>query len=176
MTLDGGSVELIETEKPVHPGQYKPTWTDEEIATVKRMWHEGKSGTDIGLVLNRTRGMVLGCISRNGWQRRPPPAVSLAPLKTGPKPPPKPSVALRAGYPIAAKAPVLQALPALFKPLVALADNECRFPVTKDSPHLFCGQPKRSGSSYCAHHAQKAAAEPGLASYWVKQSKVGKFW
>jgi GcrA cell cycle regulator len=35
-----------------------------------------------------------------------------------------------------------------------LEDHHCRWALTNDLPHLFCGHPKVDGSSYCeAHHA-----------------------
>jgi hypothetical protein len=46
------------------------------------------------------------------------------------------------------------------KPLLDLEPNDCRWPVTHDRPHLFCGEPKLSGGGYCAcHKAMSVAAE-----------------
>lgn len=38
------------------------------------------------------------------------------------------------------------------KTLLDLEPSDCRWPVTDDRPHLFCGEPKLPGSSYCACH------------------------
>lgn len=38
------------------------------------------------------------------------------------------------------------------KPLLDLANNDCRWPMTADKPFLFCGEPKAETGSYCACH------------------------
>lgn len=38
------------------------------------------------------------------------------------------------------------------KTLLDLANNECRWPLTRDKPFRFCAEPKLAGSSYCACH------------------------
>ena len=40
--------------------------------------------------------------------------------------------------------------------LEALEPGQCRFPVTKDAPFGFCGQPQKADSVYCAGHHQLA--------------------
>lgn len=133
------------------------SWQAEEIATLKRLWDDGMSGDDIGKALQRTRNSVLGCIYRHGWQRGEPreravPLQLEEPKRRGPKPPPKPSVAERVKAPIAKKAPIIPEPPSLFKTLVALATNECRYAVNNGGPYLFCGQPVADRSRYCPHH------------------------
>lgn len=44
------------------------------------------------------------------------------------------------------------------KTLLDLANNECRWPTTKDKPFLFCGEPKLAGSSYCACHKRMSVS------------------
>jgi hypothetical protein len=36
--------------------------------------------------------------------------------------------------------------------LLDLHEQSCRWPVTTELPHLFCGHTKQAGSSYCPHH------------------------
>lgn len=44
------------------------------------------------------------------------------------------------------------------KPLLDLAINECRWPVTDDKPFLFCGERKPHGASYCACHKRMSVS------------------
>lgn len=39
-------------------------------------------------------------------------------------------------------------------------DNQCHYPVTEDTPFLFCGHPT-AGQSYCAFHHQICWVAPG---------------
>lgn len=136
--------------------QFKPSWDEDSSATVKKLWDDGANASEIGRTLGRTRSAVLGFIHRKGWQRNRTgnTVVRLKPFqpKPGPKPPPRPTVADRVKLPIAARAPIIPEPPALFKTIVALAHDECHFAVSKDSPHVFCGQPTADRSSYCPHH------------------------
>lgn len=43
-------------------------------------------------------------------------------------------------------------------PLLDLKTDDCRFPVAGG---LFCAEPRRDGSSYCAHHHARAYVAPG---------------
>jgi hypothetical protein len=45
--------------------------------------------------------------------------------------------------------------PALRIPLMELTESMCRYVVTDDAPHLFCGQVKVIGSSFCEFHHQR---------------------
>lgn len=38
------------------------------------------------------------------------------------------------------------------KDLIDLTPDDCRFPVTDEPPHAFCGNRAISGEPYCAHH------------------------
>ena len=45
--------------------------------------------------------------------------------------------------------------------LLQLEECQCRFPITNDTPFLFCGRKKRPGSSYCQrHHTICTSGEP----------------
>jgi hypothetical protein len=152
--MEGEGVMLDEAN---FADRFKPSWDEDSGATVKRLWDEGRNASEIGRTLGRTRSAILGYIHRKGWQRHRTKNrvthVRYDPdVKPGPKPPPRPTLAERVKLPIAAKTPIIPEPLALFKTLVALADNECHFAVTKDAPHSFCGQPTADRSSYCPHH------------------------
>lgn len=51
------------------------------------------------------------------------------------------------------------------KPLLDLAINDCRWPVTDDKPFLFCGEPKAVTSSYCACHKRMSVSAEQPAAY-----------
>jgi GcrA cell cycle regulator len=163
-------------------------WTDEETATAKRLWDGGLSANEIGFKLNKTRNSVISRLHRKGLsvrgvpfsvlprKPRPPRLATDAPVRPGPKPPPRPSVARRASLPLAAKAPAIPEPPSLFKTLWQLEPNECHWPVNGGDPYIFCGAAKEGPRPYCPHHTRKAAAPTGLAQYWKKATKVGKFY
>jgi hypothetical protein len=41
------------------------------------------------------------------------------------------------------------------RPLIELALDACRWPVTDDAPYLFCGRKKKGPGSYCDRHGGK---------------------
>lgn len=58
--------------------------------------------------------------------------------------------------------------------LLDLAHDQCRYPVTQESPYLMCGRTKIEGSSYCLRHhklcvKKKVRAIEFLAE-WVNQT------
>jgi GcrA cell cycle regulator len=59
------------------------SWTDERIATLTKMWKEGKSAADIAKVLGKgvTRNAVIGKAHRMGLSGRPSPIKKPAPAK-----------------------------------------------------------------------------------------------
>jgi len=50
--------------------------------------------------------------------------------------------------------------------LIDLRANQCRYPVTDESPHLFCGAPRKAESAYCPFHHRVC---------WTTQKK-GRGW
>jgi GcrA cell cycle regulator len=134
----------------------KPTpWTPERIGLLTRLWGEHLSAAEIARELGcgLTRCAVLGKVHRLGLEshaaRR---SIHVRPASRriartwrapGEKPKPVP----------------IDASPPLNIPFVALRRLHCRFPVTEDTPFLFCGQAKTLGSSYCAYHHALAHAE-----------------
>lgn len=121
-------------------------WTNEEIATLQQLWDKGHTGTDIGIMMDRPRGAILGKIFRlqgNAQiQRR---------LRTNKKnvrqPKIKPCVVTRpaAWSPLPGTEPVS---------LDRLESTSCRWPIdTDDGSRKFCGQEAAQGPcQYCEYH------------------------
>lgn len=51
-------------------------WSDKEIATLRRLWMEGKSASEIGRTLQRTKSSVIGKVHRLRESPRPSPIAS----------------------------------------------------------------------------------------------------
>ncbi|MCC7253838.1 GcrA family cell cycle regulator [Hyphomicrobium sp.] len=163
-------------------------WSDEAIATVKMMWDEGRSASEIGAHFNVSRNAVIGVIFRKGWQRggaqgaREGGRKCAAQMRaeTGAR-----TVNLRERlkrYAVApTRLPRKPGLPPLqFAPLVPSAEPEaprfgpgvpllecrgCRFAVSPHdaATHLFCDAPKLDGYSYCLVHCAVAFRLPEKA-------------
>lgn len=129
-------------------------WTEEEDATLKRLWAEGYSGSEIGVILHRTRNAIIGRVHRLDL---PPRAVAtMTPPKSGkrraaPRPlkPRRVTHFPRVELTVAVVAPV----PAMAS-VMALTARMCRYPIgdPKKPGFGFCGAKKQEGSSYCGFH------------------------
>lgn len=171
----------IVTPAPAHTpepkyGRASALWTAERIDTLKKLWAENWSATEIAKVLgcfghcrDGGRSAVCGKLSRMGLMRvrmiKPP-----APKPERKKPslnfrqPPALHTTEAERLDQAAAAFEATDLPAELapnaKPLLALADNECRWPVRGDGAGMmFCAEQRapfgdeRAGCfPYCARH------------------------
>ena len=142
------------------------SWTDERIETLKRLWNEGKSGTEIARALGGvSRNAVIGKAHRLSLHIHPHAPDPNRPKVTA-KPKIKPLVA-SAQFAKSKPDPVkmaevkkIESRPApadVPKPLlVALFDlghSDCRWPVQGDKAStLFCGHNTVPNCSYCAGH------------------------
>lgn len=161
------------------------SWTDERIATLKKMWKEGKSAADIAKTLGKgvTRNAVIGKAHRMGLSGRP------SPIKKPPAPAKKEAAAPRkeAKAPVvaaprkeakapAAKAPTQPREPAPPRPaikevfpadggvaLVDLTERMCKWPFgdPREDDFTFCGRGIRPGTPYCPEHAAMAYQSSG---------------
>lgn len=147
------------------------SWTDEDIATVERLWNEGLSASEIAAKINagkrfdkKTRNAVIGKVHRLGLSGRyvehrkaAPVRASITSMSSGQK-----SKAVKKVSPLAL-VPV-EPLPAEDTPpanLIALVDldpHQCKWvygdPKTKD--HGCCGKQQVIGLPYCIDHARRA--------------------
>lgn len=154
------------------------SWTDERVDTLKKLWAEGLSASQIaGKLGDVTRNAVIGKVHRLGLAgrattsrvraSRPRSNIALFPTRT-------PQVQFRTFGNVALKpayAPVEERKPAVIMPLrplpeLAAAPDErvslldlkecmCRWPVgdPSDEGFHFCGRQKSAGIPYCEHHA-----------------------
>lgn len=122
-------------------GHFVRKYTDSERERIKAMWLAGETAAYIAQHFNgMTRNMAIGVVSRMNLPKRPTP-----PRKPIPAPKPKPIVA-----PVV-DAPVPIGIPGDFTP------NGCRWIAGEPGPGFIeCGHPRKSGTSWCDHHAARA--------------------
>jgi GcrA cell cycle regulator len=119
-------------------------WLAERIDRLKALWTRGLTASEIGNELGVSRNAVIGKIHRlKGYESARMPAGN---KHARPPPAPKPK-------PPAPKQPrVVLNVPFLNLTIDELRAGVCRYPHGEASPYLFCGQPTRKGSPYCALH------------------------
>jgi GcrA cell cycle regulator len=137
-------------------------WSDADIRTVKTMWRNGATATEIAAALGGsvTRGAVLGKIHRLGLKRAEQ-AQAKAPRAAGAKPAHKarPQSGAKPALVSAASSRVEQpSRPETSgpKPIWALGQCQCRWPIGNllDPPGLFCAAVTVDGSSWCPVHEE----------------------
>lgn len=121
------------------------TWTDDRIETLKSLWAEGLSASQIAARLGGvTRNAVIGKAHRLGLKSRPSPVKAEAPKpakRAAPKPPqPKVETDERRVT------------------LLDLTERMCKWPIGHpgDPDFHFCGKPSEAGLPYCAPHCLEA--------------------
>jgi GcrA cell cycle regulator len=126
-------------------------WTNDQVARLRDDFEAGMSGQQMGALYGRTRNSVIGKLNRLGLTRprikrtpRPAGAVGLSRAAR--------MVAQRAIELPAAIEPPPEPAGLVGKPLVELADGECRYPLPVE-PVMFCSAPALAGSTWCAFHA-----------------------
>jgi GcrA cell cycle regulator len=133
-------------------------WTTEDSETAKRLWAEGRSGTEIGRMLGKTRSAVIGYMHRKSVKQ----GTRSDPL--APKPKAGNTKADKPMRPRAKAKPETHAPPPLvYKPvtLIQLRPSSCRWPLGEmaDPVTFFCGKPQKPGKPYCDLH-HKIAFQP----------------
>lgn len=155
------------------------SWTDERIATLKKMWKEGKSAAEIAKTLGKgvTRNAVIGKAHRMGLSGRPSPIKKsaapkkeAAPKKTAAKATRSKKAAAPAAAPSSKSAPAKEAAEdvRIFEKdvvpagggvaLLDLTERMCKWPIgdPRDDDFTFCGLAIRPGTPYCPDHAAMA--------------------
>lgn len=135
-------------------------WSSNRIFSLKMMWAEGRTGSEIAASFGKTRCAVLGKIFRLGlatraidnnrlYHRRSPEQVEATKLLREER---------RRTHRVTVMRPVnLEALRCvevvpLHKSLVDLEPNDCRWPYGDGPKYTFCGRPQMEGRSYCGAH------------------------
>lgn len=131
-------------------------WNEERTTTLKELWEQGYSASQIGKELGCTRNSIIGKAHRLDLPRRdhvkPDPA--LPPL---PRKPRRYShmIKMKSSVPLPPPAPAPS--PGIGVQLIDLEARHCRFVIgSSNEGHklaLYCGQDKAYGP-YCAYHAR----------------------
>jgi len=140
-------------------------WTEDRVETLKKLWAEGLSASQIAQKLGGvTRNAVIGKVHRLGLSGRATPSRPVRrPVKAATRVKRAPA---RAQTPQTAResapkpAPIeAQPLPnGEFASVLTLTNHICKWPIgdPDDSEFRFCGRKAESGSPYCEAHQQLA--------------------
>lgn len=138
------------------------SWTDDRVATLKKLWGEGKTAAEIAKQLGGvTRNAVIGKAHRLKLSNR------LSPIQQNKKP--KAQVTTKATFKPAAPANTSEKKPSRAEKLleddvkggISLLDlkaGQCRWPQgdPRDGEFGFCGCSAIAGLPYCAEHSKVA--------------------
>ena len=150
------------------------SWNDERVETLKKLWQEGLSASQIASRIGGvTRNAVIGKVHRLGLSGRAPTSRTSSPRPrpriSAPRRPAKPRfnsvgpMALRPGFQLEAEPYVstyeeLEIPAAERKSLLDLVESSCRWPIG-DPQHQdfhFCNRSKVTGLPYCEFHSRRA--------------------
>ena len=148
-------------------------WTDERVETLKKLWLDGLSASQIAKQLGGvTRNAVIGKVHRLGLSGRATPSQPARTVFKSPRPPrpltANPPIQRRAAPAPFARVASPQAHPvALPTPLVeqpgtatvlTLGAHMCKWPIGDPSTEefRFCGRRSSSDGPYCIEHANVA--------------------
>lgn len=155
------------------------SWTDERVESLKKLWAEGHSASQIAKELGGvTRNAVIGKVHRLGLSGRATPSrpVKRPPRLARPKPRVLPDGTVKAAEPAAAtptaakaakdERALIEKLPPVELPggekatVLNLSGSMCKWPIgdPADPNFAFCGRKSDCGP-YCAEHA-KIAFQP----------------
>ena len=148
-------------------------WTDERVETLKKLWLDGLSASQIAKHLGGvTRNAVIGKVHRLGLSGRAAPSQPARPAFKAPRPP-RPAanavpVARRAAPPQAREAAVsarASSPPSAPQPeergvatVLTLGAHMCKWPIGDPATDdfTFCGRRSADDGPYCVEHARVA--------------------
>src|ERR1700759_1654735 len=138
-------------------------WDDERVATLKKLWLEGLSASQIAKQLGGvTRNAVIGKVHRLGLSGRAAPSQPSRPTFKAPRAPrPAPAPAPRRvaeHHRAPAPVPVLCPEEPGSATVLTLGAHMCKWPIGDPASNTFsfCGRRSDQDGPYCAHHAQIA--------------------
>jgi len=152
------------------------SWTDERISTLKKLWLDGLSASQIANQLGGvTRNAVIGKVHRLGLSGRAAPSQPARPVFKAPRAPrpvvPAPVPVRRAPPPMMAVAPVYKE-DIGSATVLTLGAHMCKWPIGDPATDgfSFCGRRMGEDGPYCVEHArlayqpqQKKTKRPGEA-------------
>ncbi len=144
-------------------------WTDERVETLKKLWMDGLSASQIAKQLGGvTRNAVIGKVHRLGLSGRATPSHPSRPAFKAPRPPRPISSPARARsleprphhVPAPRPAPFVE-LPGTAT-VLTLGAHMCKWPIGDPSSDdfTFCGRRASDEGPYCIDHARVAYAPP----------------
>jgi GcrA cell cycle regulator len=150
-------------------------WTDERVETLKKLWLDGLSASQIAKQLGGvTRNAVIGKVHRLGLSGRATPSQPQRPTFKAPRAPrpaiaaaPAPRRAIEPATPTQLPAPILSAEEPGTATVLTLGAHMCKWPIgdpASDS-FTFCGRRSDREGPYCSEHARVA--------YQPQQQKKG---
>ena len=149
------------------------SWTDERVETLKKLWTDGLSASQIAAELGGiTRNAVIGKVHRLGLSGRAKTPAVAAPR---PRKPRQPAHMLRVARPVVrGNTALAQAFELDVEPeseivdnvipigqrrnLLELSEDTCRWPIGDpgNPDFFFCGGPTLTALPYCAYHCRVA--------------------
>lgn len=148
------------------------SWTDERVSTLKKLWLDGLSASQIAKQLGGvTRNAVIGKVHRLGLSGRAAPSQPARPAFKAPRPArpatqAMPSAPRRVAPVEAPSAPVSAPAPLpAFRheepgsaTVLTLGAHMCKWPIGDPSSEgfTFCGRRSSEGAPYCVEHARVA--------------------
>lgn len=135
-------------------------WTMEQLDTLRRMWVEGASYTEIAIAVGKSRNSIAGKSHRLGLPKRDmehfrrKSAESARKRWGEPREKPKPKhFSLKRCQPKERKPPMMLRVVSApdSKPVPLIERTGCCYPTSEEKPHLFCNEPVNSGE-YCEFH------------------------
>lgn len=140
-------------------------WTEERVSTLKNLWAEGLSASQIAKQLGGvTRNAVIGKVHRLGLAGR---VTQSRPVKRPVRTARPRSVASPQARPRLPQAQPMPAMPQLeplrredggFTTVLNLTDRTCKWPIgdPAEPNFAFCGRAPCNGGPYCEHHSAVA--------------------
>ena len=150
-------------------------WTDERVETLKKLWLDGLSASQIAKQLGGvTRNAVIGKVHRLGLSGRATPSQPQRPAFKTPRAPrpaiaaaPAPRRAAEPALPSQLPAPALAAEEPGTATVLTLGAHMCKWPIGDPASDgfTFCGRRSDREGPYCSEHARVA--------YQPQQQKKG---
>ena len=150
-------------------------WTDERVETLKKLWLDGLSASQIAKQLGGvTRNAVIGKVHRLGLSGRATPSQPQRPAFKTPRAPrpaiaaPSPRRPLEPAISAPLPAPALTAEEPGTATVLTLGAHMCKWPIGDPSSDgfTFCGRRSEREGPYCGEHARVA--------YQPQQKKTGR--
>ncbi|MGI8841510.1 MAG: cell cycle sigma 70 cofactor GcrA [Caulobacteraceae bacterium] len=143
-------------------------WTDERVETLKKLWLDGHSASQIAKQLGGvTRNAVIGKVHRLGLSGRATPSQPARPILKAPRPS-RPAVATApaqrrlAAHHHPLPAPAMRPAPYVEAPgtatVLTLGAHMCKWPIgdPASDQFTFCGRRAGDEGPYCVEHARLA--------------------